>query len=274
MFDLEAFNLAVSNGMDIGYYFIEYVLPTLDWEVIDVEIPFSRNTSYNAKDVYVIKGVVDALIMTQGRLLIVDHKTYTHIPKETRDGFNIQLLLYLAMLRDSSIQLGDGHHEFFTKEIIRMLDDNPPPHLMLNILSATPPAEPKILKNGSLSKDKSQRTSKAAYMAEMIIQQVQNDPAYLAVYDSLDDDRFHILQEQTPTLGQIAWVWDIIYNCTTEMAKGIEHPEELLPGNPMTCTYCEYASICEKMREEGNTPDVASVDVLQFVQDIDYNEDL
>ena len=67
--DEESFSSAVNTGLEIGTYFIQYVLPDLDWEVLATEIPFKI---INENSFFTIKGRVDALVKSQGKLYVVD----------------------------------------------------------------------------------------------------------------------------------------------------------------------------------------------------------
>jgi len=259
-FDEDKFWEAVNKGKEIASYFIDEVLPTLDWEILAVEVPFENNRIESNRKTS-IKGRIDAVVRTGNHLVVVDHKTYNHIPNPSRVSMDLQLPFYLAMLCESTTQFTPNSDlEMFRKHQDKEVFA---PAIMMNVISTSLPEPPSVLKSGKISKDKSQRTTKAMYMQALRDRGLDTDPSYLAIAEGFDDSRYAQQLWDFPSKEKLEWVWNMAAIASSEMKDIVEAPETL-PCNAYNCSHCGYQSLCTDMRNKGQTPDVIKPDTLLY----------
>lgn len=133
------------------------------WTVKAVEMPFSVKLN---NDVNYI-GTIDMLLEDEnGRLWFVDHKTTASIDIfDKNSDMDRQISRYWAALEELGYKIEGFIYNIILKEV---------------------PTEPKLLKSGSLSKDKSQKTTLALYRAAIEYHRL-NESDYTDFLQYLED---------------------------------------------------------------------------------------
>lgn len=126
---------------------------------------------------------------------------------------------------------------------------------LYNVLIKDPPKPPRLLQDGHLSKDKSQRTTYAQYL--QAIQDIGDDPAdyddVLTFLQASGWRRFFIRIGQERNIEQLASYEDHLWRTVRDMQACIEDPSEAYPNpSQYTCPGCSVMPICKAMEEDGD----------------------
>lgn len=127
--------------------------------------------------------------------------------------------------------------------------------VMYNVLIKDPPHPPKILKDGSISKDKSQRTT-----FELYVQTIKELGLEIADYEDILNflaasgwRRFFVRIGTTRNMEQLASYEDHLWRTVRDMQACIEDPAEAYPNpSQYTCPGCSVLPICKAMEEDGD----------------------
>ena len=217
-----------STGGDMLVQYLAWA-PNVDtWETKGVEVPFS----VPIVDGLDFVGYIDLLAWepeTQ-ESWVVDHKTYAHISAAVTDDqfYDLQGTVYMWAMRQ--------HPEMAKKNFVG---------ITYNILSKHPPKFPKTLKNGQLSKAKTQRTTPDLYMQRVV--ELGLDPAdYEDLVATLDPDKFNRRVLIRVSEKRIDWFSKQLVTLTHMVANTYEAGEiALVPSTSRQCGYCDYAPLCK-----------------------------
>lgn len=131
------------------------------------------------------------------------------------------------------------------------------PHgFLYNVLIKDPPKPPRVLADGSLSKDKSQRTTLELYLAA--IDEYGFDRAdYADMLTFLENkgwSQFFVRDGSPRNLDQLLEFERHLYYVTLDMMRATEDPVAHAYPNPTqyTCGGCSVLGICQAMEERGN----------------------
>lgn len=172
-----------------------------------------------------VVGVIDLVLRnkTTGRIMLLDYK-FKSVPMTYEDLFLDEQLKIYAKLYASE-----------KWEDINNIDVG-----YVNI----PKAElnkPKILKNGSLSKDKTQNTTKQLYL-ETIKELGLNESDYLDILKDLEHKEYITIINSSANEDNIKVVFDNLHNTINSINTG--YVLENMSSNK--CKDCEYKTICKK----------------------------
>ena len=130
-----------------------------------------------------------------------------------------------------------------------------PSGALYNALIKEPPKPPRVLKDGSLSKDKQQRTTHALYM-QAIVENEFSIADYVEILEFLEEKGWHSffmrdgLQKNLEEIESFEWRLNHEYE---DMQRALSDDGFLYP-NPgqRTCPGCGVISICQAMEEGGD----------------------
>lgn len=200
------------------------------YDVLGVEIPV-----YVTAKRFTFVAYVDALVQDKvsGDIMIVEHKTCASLPSAQDLALVTQPIAYAWALQHAD-------HD---------------PHdvtgFVYNMLRKAAPHPPNVLKNGSLSKDKGQLTTKALYLREITARGLRQED-YADFLELLDDDKFNAHHSFYILDGMLAWWQQTLRSVAQEIddtAKGLIAP--LMVGDWMKCSRCNYAPLCSSVQQQG-----------------------
>jgi hypothetical protein len=182
-----------------------------------------------------LSGRIDMVVRRKDGIWIVDHKALASVPVDTALDIDDQLTGYCY--------------------IYWRLTGEMPRGALYNVLVKDPPKPPRMLKDGSLSKDKSQRTTFELYL------QAINDlglpvEEYQEVLDFLAASgwrRYFVRQEVRRNMEQLASFERHLFREVRDQMEAIEDPEEAYPNpSQYVCPGCSMMPICKAMEEDGD----------------------
>jgi hypothetical protein len=213
-----------------------------NWTVRGVEVPFSvqldDNTNYT--------GTIDLIVEDEdGHIWFVDHKTTTSIDIfDKNSDMNRQISRYWWALQ----QLGYNVHGF-----------------IYNIILKDIPVEPKVLKSGQLSKDKSQKTTAKMY-CDAIESNGLNEADYADFLQFLEEqpkEFFRRLKvERTPAevLASIDEMEDVIEDIRTARS----HYRNITKD----CHWdCAFKALCQA-EMDGSNADHIRMELFKVKEDV------
>lgn len=125
-----------------------------------------------------------------------------------------------------------------------------------NVLIKEPPHPPKVNKDGSLSKDKSQRTTYDLYIEALREIGEEGNPDYDDILTYLQGSawrRFFIRIGAERSIEQLASYEDHLWRTVRDMQVCIEDPAEAYPNpSQYVCPGCSVMPICKAMEEDGD----------------------
>ena len=188
----------------------------LDYEIISRELKLIYDN---------VVGMIDLVVRNKktGRILLLDYK-FKSVPMTYEDLFLDEQLKIYAKLYASE-----------KWEDINNIDVG-----YLNIPKSEL-SKPKILKNGSLSKDKTQNTTKQLYL-ETIKELGLNESDYLDILKDLEHKEYITLVQSSVDEETITKVFKNLHNTI----KSIESGFVLECMSQNKCKYCDYKYICKK----------------------------
>lgn len=182
-----------------------------------------------------LSGRIDLVVERKDGIWIWDHKTAASA--------------YTARALDIDDQL-TGYCYIYWR-----LTGDMPRGAIYNALIKEPPGPPKILQSGTLSKDKSQRTTYNLYM-EAITENGHDESEYEEILEYLKEKKwsqFFMREGVTMNEEQLLSFEQRLYHEYLDMDKCIEHPEWAYPNpSQRTCPMCGVLPICQAMEERGD----------------------
>lgn len=190
-----------------------------------------------------LSGRIDLVGLNRGRdRWGMDHKALAGAPNDSALDIDDQLTGY--------------------SYIYWRISDDPLRGFAYNVLIKEPPHPPKILKDGSVSKDKSQRTTYELYMEALrgigFVDSAGNvlDSSYNEILSFLQASgwrRFFIRTGVTRSMEQLASYEDHLWRTVRDMQMCIEDPAEAYPNpSQYVCPGCSVMPICKAMEEDGD----------------------
>lgn len=183
----------------------------------------------------ILSGRIDLKVRRKDGIWIVDHKTAANA--------------YEARALDVDDQLTGYAYIYWrtTGEV--------PRGVICNTLIKEPPKPPRILNDGSISKDKSQRTTYDLYL--QTIRDNELDRAnYTDILEFLYEkrwDQFFVRYAMERNIEELESFEERLYYEYEDMCRGMTYPEYLYP-NPSqhNCGWCSFVPICQAMEEKGD----------------------
>lgn len=210
-----------------------------NWEIVAVEEPLTIPISTE----FSLTGTPDLLIRENGKLFIVDHKTYARLVNIEDLAVDDQMTAYCYM-------------------VWKLYDEKP--GILYNQLLKKIPAEPQVLKNGGLSRDKNIVTTVEKYMAA--IEENNLDWTDYAEVLGRIRENYHFYKRETSerTLNELKIFGD---NLQLELLD-YEAPV-IYPNITRNCrTDCMYFELCKCENTGGPTKNMMDylfkVEAVQF----------
>ena len=174
-----------------------------------------------------IKGVIDVVWKCKitGKILITDYKFSNKDKGQVDIWLDEQMYIYAAAYASlNNIPLEDIYIGY------------------VNIPKAEM-KKPRVLKNGSLSKDKAQNTTYALYM-EAITENGLNAEDYADILDEIKDKRLTTVATSNINLEMAQRIMQNIDNTIKDMDKGY-----VLERCTFQCKYCDFLDYCKYEKE-------------------------
>lgn len=182
-----------------------------------------------------LSGRIDMVVRRSDGIWIVDHKSLASAPTDTALDIDDQLTGYCYI------------YWRLTGEI--------PRGALYNVLLKDPPKPPRMLKDGTLSKDKSQRTTFDLYL-QAINDLGLNVADYEEILNFLSASgwrRFFVRQGVERNIDQLASFEEHLYREVRDMQTCIDDPAEAYPNpSQYVCPGCAVMPICKTMEEQGD----------------------
>jgi tetratricopeptide (TPR) repeat protein len=184
-----------------------------------------------------LSGRIDMVVEREDGVWIVDHKTLSSAPSDSALDIDDQITAYCYIYwRMTGVVPRGG---------------------MYNVLLKDPPKPPRVLKNGTVSKDKSQRTTYDLYV--QALEEHGQDPAdYTEILEYLKDkgwSQFFIRMQSERNMEQLAQFEKHLFHEYADMDEALQYTDQLYPNpSQYTCPRCQYLPICKAM-EEGSDPE-------------------
>ena len=174
-----------------------------------------------------IKGVIDVVWKCKitGKILITDYKFSNKDKGQVDIWLDEQMYIYAAAYAS--------------------LNNIPLEDIFIGYVNI-PKAEmkkPRVLKNGSLSKDKAQNTTYALYM-EAITENGLNAEDYADILDEIKDKRLTTVATSNINLEMAQRIMQNIDNTIKDMDKGY-----VLERCTFQCKYCDFLDYCKYEKE-------------------------
>lgn len=184
-----------------------------------------------------LSGRIDMVVEREDGIWIVDHKSLSSIPSDSALDIDDQITAYCYIYWRMTGVIPRGG--------------------MYNVLLKDPPKSPRVLKNGTLSKDKSQRTTYDLYMQALV--ENDQDPAdYTEILEYLENkgwSQFFVRMQSERNMEQLAQFEKHLFHEYADMDEALQYPSQLYPNpSQYTCPRCQYLPICKAM-EEGSDPE-------------------
>ncbi len=183
-------------------------------------------------------GRVDLVLQRDDGIWVVDHKTSGSMPSFAGLDVDEQLTGYAFLL-------------FHKKQIL-------PQGLVYNVLIKDLPNEPKENKDGSLSKDISQKTVYALYTDAMIRKEIDLDnPDYSKILDVLRAkgwSSFFARSSATRNLAELSSFRNHAVRKAHDIVKIFKNPmvEAYPTATNWNCSYCSFLGVCKSMEDGGD----------------------
>lgn len=194
-----------------------------------------------------LSGRIDLVVRRKRDLWVVDHKALAYAPTIKYLDIDDQLTAYCY--------------------IYWRLTGEKPKGGMYNVLIKDPPKFPRLLKDGKLSKDKSQRTTFELYL-QMIHDlglNVKDYEEHLNWLSSKGWSQFFIRDQSERNMDQMLEFEQHLFHEAGDMQRVLASPQLAYP-NPTqyTCGGCAVLPICQSMEERGN---------VEWVRDHGFRQD-
>lgn len=182
-----------------------------------------------------LSGKIDLVGMAKRDRWIEDHKALASAPSDAALDIDDQLTGYTY--------------------IYWRISDNLVRGAMYNVLIKDPPKQPKMLKDGSLSKDKSQRTTYSLYIEALDALGLDHADydEILTFLQASGWRRFFVRIGTTRSMEQLASYEDHLWRTVRDMQACIEDPTEAYPNpSQYVCPGCSVMPICAAMEAGEN----------------------
>jgi hypothetical protein len=188
------------------------------------------------EDLPLLSGRIDLVVEKDNGIWIIDHKALAGAPNDRALEMDDQLTAYCY--------------------IWTRLAGTPPRGAFYNVAIKDPPKEPRFLKSGELSQDKSQRTTYEMYL-QAIKDAGLDRKEYGEMLDFLAQKGWGQFFQR---LGPVPKSWEqletferYLYNEYLDMSLAVEDEEKRYPsGSQYTCPGCPVMQICDTMNRQGN----------------------
>lgn len=182
-----------------------------------------------------LSGRIDLVVERDDGIWIVDHKTAANA--------------YTARALDVDDQL-TGYAYIYWR-----LTGVVPRGVIYNALIKEPPGPPRILKDGSISKDKSQRTTYDLYL-EAIKQNGLDRADYTEILEILHDkgwNQFFVRDGLQKNIEELESFEERLSMEYEDMSQVLAQPERAYPNpSQQNCPGCSYIALCQSMEEKGD----------------------
>lgn len=197
-----------------------------------------------------LSGRIDMVVEREDGVWVVDHKTLSAPPSDSALDIDDQITGYCYIYYRMTGVIPRGG--------------------MYNVLIKDPPKPPRVLKNGSLSKDKSQRTTYDLYCIALEEHGlVGNIEEYTEILDYLAEkgwSQFYLRMQSERNIEQLAEFEKHLFHEYADMDEALQFPEQLYPNpSQYTCPRCQYLPICKAM-EEGSDADFIKNNAFQVLE--------
>jgi hypothetical protein len=230
-------------------YFDWASIEDIGWKVLAVEQPFCARPE--GSDHYV-RGTVDLLIEIPGQgVYIIDHKFYRSFLTQQQIEFDDQLTSYIWMVRQNKINVRGAVYNMIRKKI---------------------PSKPRILKDGTLSKNVNIDTDRATYTAAL--REYGFDPQdYSDILAKLPDNDYFRREHVIPSPRKMQ---SFERRLAAELNEMFDPRTVVLPHFCRECAYCSYTSLCQCEEDQGDVEYLKStlytvVDEETIAKEIDTN---
>lgn len=200
---------------------------------LPIKIPLFEDWRYGK---VILSGRIDLVLETDDGLWIVDHKTSSSSMNFSGLDMDEQLTAYAFMA------------QWALKRT--------PYAVMYNVLIKDAPQPPRVLKDGSLSKDISQKTTYEWYLQEL--QARGEDPAdYQTVLFALQTvgwGKFFQRESGTRNTEELSRYHQRAIRKTKDLIGILTDPDKNAYPNPSTyrCGYCPFVSVCKSIEDGGD----------------------
>jgi hypothetical protein len=182
-----------------------------------------------------LSGRIDLVVRRKDGIWIVDHKTAANA--------------YDARALDVDDQL-TGYCYIYWR-----LTGEIPRGAIYNSLIKEPPGPPRVLKDGSLSKDKAQRTTYDLYLDAIRENNLAVD-AYTDILEYLQGKGWHqffVRDTVQRNIEELESFEERLYEEYRDMEDAIRHAERRYPNpSQLTCPFCPIVPICQALEEKGD----------------------
>lgn len=173
----------------------------------------------------IFRGKIDAVAQdSQGRVWLMDHKTFSRIPDENFRFANQQVLLYAWAMPQAGFPKPDG--------------------MLWDYIRSKPPAIPHELKSGGLSKAKSIDTTPEVYLEK--IHELGLDPAdYEDILSKLEANEESFYRRIYTPIRE-SMIYPVVADLL-ETAKEIQALAGVSKARSLDrhCSYCSFRSLCQ-----------------------------
>lgn len=182
-----------------------------------------------------LSGKLDLIGTTKRDTWGMDHKALASAPSDTALDIDDQITGYTYIYWRITDTLARG--------------------FAYNVLIKDPPKPPRMLKDGSLSKDKSQRTTYDLYIQaldDLGLDHADYDEV-LSFLQASGWRRYFVRIGSERNIEQLASYEDHLWRVVRDMQQCIEDPTEAYPNpSQYVCPGCSVMPICKAMEEDGD----------------------
>jgi hypothetical protein len=210
-----------------------------------VEIPIR---SPGGRRVGILSVQTDLVGRREGRLVVVDHKTAKSRPSSGHLDIDDQLT--------AEVVSWWVHSGEFPEEAI------------YNVALKRRAEPPRVLANGTLSKDKRQSTTVRLYEEEiqrlgLAVAPYRDILAYLADREATGEGALVVREHTFRSPGQVDAFQRDLYQEWRDMSAVAAHPERAYPSpDRMECPRCPVRSICFTMQDDGDVEGAILADYI------------
>ena len=182
-----------------------------------------------------LSGRVDIVAERSDGIWIIDHKALAGAPSNRALDVDDQLTGYAYLYWRMTGTVAQGE--------------------LYNVLIKDPPKPPRMLKDGSLSKDKAQRTTWELYHTALL-ELGLDESGYEDMLTYLADKgwkQFFWREGVNRNYEELESFHDNLYYEYLDMVDALAHPEKRYPNaSQYTCPGCPVMAICQAMNEKGD----------------------
>jgi hypothetical protein len=226
----------LAQGMLQNYFLYEETEPVGEEVVATeqrIEIPLYED--YKLGMIKLV-GRIDLLVMREGELWVVDHKTTASLSGNAGLDVDEQLTGYAFLV-----------HRKLKKNVAGVL---------YNSLVKDLPAEPRILKDGSLSKDVSQKTTYDLYMSEINRRELNPEDysTILNLLRAIGWKKFFQRDGSTRNNEELQSYYHRVLRKAQDIAGILRDPVKNAYPSPQTlrCSGCPFLGVCKSMEDGGD----------------------